>query len=191
VKVKTTCDSIDITDTLCEIIVKNASRCDVILAPEYGFLPKGCPLHASDYKKYQKLFQEVSQGCSSLIIPGTFFWQDAGIARNTACAFSEGQLLCEYHKLRDAGDSDVARKARLTYVQGTQEAVFSWHDYTIGMEICADSAAIFYAREKACLDFLLLLSAGYPTVDLRALHHQRFALVNDGSYVYHNIIKKL
>lgn len=141
---------------------------DVVIAPEWFFVPKGRFYSEREYRTLVKKLRETSKGFSGLIVPGTIAWKDGeGNYRNTALALSNGRILKEYDKRHDGDDHSFASRRGIRWKAGGTDSLFTWRGLRVGLEVCRDHrvAGLLWdltERGQPMVDLQLVVSAGVP-----------------------------
>lgn len=144
------------------------SNADVVMAPEWFFVPDGRFFTADEFDDLCSKLQQMSAGSDRLLVPGTIAWvDDDGGYHNTALAFADGKLLKRCDKRHDGDDIDFAQQHGATYARGEGDAVFAWRGLTVGLEVCRDhgDATLRWDLEHAggdrrTVDVQLVVSSG-------------------------------
>lgn len=154
---------------------------DVLVGPEYSFFLEK-PATKDEFEKALKELAEKSRGKKTLLLPGTFLWQDErNNMYNTLPVVQDGKLVFSYDKKHDGGDGGIAKKFNMRYATGNGKGVFEWQGMRIGVEICADHGDLREGGEKQ-LDLQILVSAGMSLFDYSiVLKDYGYALRCDGS----------
>jgi hypothetical protein len=125
--------------SLLEKALKTAGDVDVLLAPEWLFVPKGRLHTAAEAEAIIAKLKELSAGRDGLLVPGTIAWvDDDGGYHNTAVALSDGEVTKRVDKQHDGDDVAFAKDHGATYARGDGHSVFVWRDRRVGLEICRD-----------------------------------------------------
>lgn len=102
---------------------------DIIIAPEYNFLPATGPVDEEEKDGIVARLLEHSNGKDTLLFPGTIVWKgENGVMKNAMPVIHDGKVLLEYVKMRDGGEDTLAKRHGLTPSYGND----------FGLEICAD-----------------------------------------------------
>ncbi len=162
--------------------------CTMVVAPEYSFFPATGPLSEFEYRDYLKKLHAITKGSSALVIPGTLMWKKKGHLHNSTSIFSDGELVYEYHKMRDGGESCIATRFGLIPHYGEAIGLFSWNGLKVGIEVCADYGMLAVNGVRDC-DVLFFISCGiyYPAVP--CVRKGGYAIVTDGAWMVYDIIK--
>lgn len=159
------------------IALLGASRDDIIIAPEYDFLPKAGPMSRKEKDRRLKKLKEASKGKDILLFAGSFIWIDKnGKMHNTAPVIYDGDVLLEYDKRRDGGEWSIAERHKLKAVYGEKPGLFEWKGFSFGVEICADHGMLKERNEARDLDFHVLVSCG------RTLDENSDIVAREGGY---------
>lgn len=164
------------------VLEQACKTADVVVAPEW-FLHM-YPI-ALDAHQRNELYEKLGKlSAKSLLIPGTFYAQEGTKAFNRAAIFSHGELLFEYDKTWDAGDSRKVEQIReltneeLTYESAQAPGTFTWNGLSSGIEICADHGMLSERRKK--LDLYFLICAGTKILKSRtAVSKSGYAFYSD------------
>ncbi len=154
---------------------------DIVVAPEYSFLPKKGPLNQEELNSLLEILKQSNQ--NALIIPGTFVWYENDSMYNTCYVVHKRQVIAEYHKIREGGESRIAYIHNLIPCFGSQTCYFEFRGLKIGIEICADFGSLIKAGFSD-LDLAFLVSYSNSNADLtfQSLKNGGYVVVNDGDY---------
>ena len=120
------------------LIALSEVPCDILIAPEYYFMHKGSPYSAIQRQETIHAILEASAGQKTLIVPGSFFWEDGKNSHNTTTVISDGKILCEYAKRNDADDSKIGKYFGYEWMPGNASNQFRWKDIEASVQICCD-----------------------------------------------------
>ncbi len=172
------------TQTLLETILGagNSGLYDIVVAPEYSFLPESGPLTEQEVNHYLELFKEASKN-GTLIIPGTFVWQKEGRMFNSCFVLYNGEIIHRYDKMKDGGDSTISAMHSLTPYFGTTVGTFDWEGLKIGVEICKDGGVLI-EHGITDRDLVFLVSCGNSSSNqtMNAVRIGGYGIVVDGSF---------
>ncbi len=175
------------TDPKIFSLIKEASTSgehDIVVAPEYSFLPPTGPLSVPELSEYLQLFRESSN--ETFIIPGTFIWKEDGILRNSCYAFYNGEIIHQHNKIKDGGERELAEKYGLRYQTGESLLPFTWKGLKLGIEICkeVESLALDGVRD---LDLVFLISCGnyHLEYSMTAVHKKGCGVLADGAQEFY------
>jgi len=190
VKMRTSDNGSDM-DRIFQVIKKAclSGDYDLIVAPEYNFLPKKGPLSLDEMTSYAEELAELSNGRGTVLVPGTFVWKSGKDMANTALVLHGGELKYHYTKMRDGGESGIAQEHGLNPVFGKQLGVFELLGYKWGIEICADMGSLSSNGVKN-LDISLMVSCGISSVNMNPVREGGYGIVVDGNQVFCNVKKK-
>ena len=115
-------------------------RADVIIGPDYSLnydLSRPNTLEERD-----AVFSQIAEFCQDsepLIIPGTMSYPLGEGMLHAAPVFRGGNLSLEFLKKRDNGESQLAERAGLTFIRGSNSGNrISLDGLTFAVEICGD-----------------------------------------------------
>jgi hypothetical protein len=132
---------VDAPLALLERSLAAAGDVDVLLAPEWLFVPEGRLHTAAEADDIIAALCALSAGRDGLLVPGSIAWvDDDGGYHNTAVALCDGAVLKRLDKAHDGDDIDFARAHGATYARGEGDGVFTWRGRRVGLEICRDHA---------------------------------------------------
>lgn len=143
----------------------NKYNLDIFLGPEWLFVPKQRLYSESEKENMVNELLSGTKERSTLIIPGTIMWEDEKYYYNSAPVISGGELLGEYYKILSGGTHGRAhaRHCEKTWYGGKGPGLYTWRDYAIGVEICADHGLLkekLDKNEDPLLDLYFLSSCG-------------------------------
>lgn len=155
------------------------SDLDILVGPEYIFA-QGAPLTVEERDTLYKTLAESTEGHNTLVMPGSCFWQENGVIRNTMPIFHNGKLIGHYDKMSDALESCVAENNGLKYQRGQEPGLFSFKGLDIGVEICADYGTL-YKSGVSDLDLYILSSCGISLLPYNnATHENGYRMASNG-----------
>lgn len=143
--------------TLCNLI-DCYPKLDILLAPEWYFIPVEGGMHSADsFQTLKKILEITTSGKEMLLIPGTIAWlerennnnvsaskrkwsssKSKEFYRNTALVISNGKTILSYSKRTEGGDYNFARRYGVEWQPGEESGGFYWRKLKCGLEICAD-----------------------------------------------------
>lgn len=183
-----------IVETIGEYISKH--ELDVFMGPEWLFVPKN-RLYKKEEKDYiVSRLVKTTEGKDVFVVPGTMMWEDENYCYNTAPIIADGKLLDEYKKRTDGGSIALAKdkKCKKRYRRGTEYGYYSWRDYKIGVEICADNGDLKdFLDEKngPYPDLYMLTSCGMTLGSYSSpIRMGGYALNSDGYYKVSGVSKR-
>lgn len=187
VAARTSCNGTD-TNRIKDVILAAArtGSYDIILAPEYSFLPESGPLTKKELDRHLYDFKDASR-TGSLIIPGTFVWNMDGTMLNSCFAYHKGKETLCYHKRKDGGDTKIASKYNLKAQFGKLPGYTDWEGFRIGVEICEDSGTL-YKSDIDDRDIVFLISCGISSMgdSIKSTRKGGYVIVADGALrAYH------
>jgi len=152
---------------------------DIVVAPEYSFLPPPGPLQVPELSDYLQLFKESSN--ETLIIPGTFIWKEDGKLRNSCYAFYNGEIIHQHSKIKNGGEIKLAEKYGLQYQPGDSLRPFTWKGLKLGIEICAEVESLARSGVRD-LDLVFLIACGMNRLEysMAAVHQKGYGVLADG-----------
>jgi hypothetical protein len=162
----------------------DSKKCDIILAPEYSFLPRGSLLSIDQVEQYKKRFKKLSEN-DILIVPGTFVWYEDSTQYNTAFGFYKGQELFKYTKKTEGGEIVIANSNDLEPAYGLLESekqVFDYEGFKVGVEICVDAGDLKKKEDVSDLDLVLLISCGWGSLkeSMQSIRHRGYGVMVEG-----------
>jgi hypothetical protein len=149
-------DMVSILNSVLE--ASSSKKYDIVVAPEYSFSPEEGLISEEGKDVYVETFRKASEN-GTMIIPGTFVWQNGNEMFNTAYVFYDGKVIHRYDKMRDAFEGGIAERNNLVLSLGQELGVFQWAGLNVGIEICAD-AGILGASGIKDRDLVFLISCG-------------------------------
>ncbi len=185
-------------DELVEMIGEYISKhnLDVFMGPEWLFVPKKRLYQAEEKDDLVSKLVKTTEGRNILSVPGTMMWEDERYCYNSAPIIVDGKLLDEYKKRTDGGSISIAKEKNCekTYCRGIKYGLYSWRNYKIGVEICADHGHLKDHLDKEKIsypDLYMLTSCGmtlgsYST----AVKMNGYALNSDGYYKVSGVSKR-
>lgn len=124
---------------LLEQALTRAPDADVIMGPEWLFVPEGRFYSAAEAESLIDQLAALSARTEALFVPGSIAWvDDDGGYHNTALAFEKGHVLKRYDKRNDGDDISFAKAHGATYARGNTDSLFQWRGRTVGLEVCRD-----------------------------------------------------
>lgn len=146
---------------LLERALAEAPDLDILIGPEWFFVPPGGVYSAREYAALRRALAALSAGREVLLVPGTIARTAAGKYRNTALALDRGDVLLEYDKRTDGGDTRLGADVGLAWQHGRGAGTFSWRGHAVGLEVCMDhSVGVLRLDEVQGLDLQIVVSAG-------------------------------
>lgn len=154
---------------------------DIVVAPEYSFMPSTGPLSRTELDRYLDFFKEASTS-GTLIIPGSFIWQQNGMLYNSCFFIQNGKVIYQYEKNIDGGEDSIAKRFNLKPSYGTHLGTFDWDGLKMGVEICADGG-ILSGSGVHDRDILFLISCGNDCLrdSMYAVRQGGYGIVAEGS----------
>jgi len=158
---------------------------DIITAPEYAFRGKRFYQRLSEKQKdgYLNQIIEASRGKNSLIVPGTFFWEDHLNSFNTCYVIVNGELK-SYNKINltqsDTNTSD-GKQIRRPFKTGEKPIKLDWQNYIVGIEICSDYGRLHNRHDTDDLDIHILVARDFQDkIHVRGLKEKGILIYNEG-----------
>lgn len=140
---------------------------DILIGAEYVFFPRQPLTREERDERFDVMRQLSVEHPDTLLMPGTYIWQEDGQLHNTLPVFRGGELVCTYDKQNPAnaehwmeGDHD------LEYTPEKSDGVLEYRSLSVGMEICYDHSA-HTLRDKGVrdLDLQVLVANGKEFID--------------------------
>ena len=115
---------------------------DILVGSEYAFFPH-VPLTREEKDARFEQVRLISAGHpDTLLLPGTFIWQEDSKLHNTLPMFYGGELVRTYDKQNPAnGENWVAGQHDLDYEANDTPGTFTHKGLSMGVEICYDHSA--------------------------------------------------
>ncbi len=136
----------------------------MIVAPEYSYFPMRC-LTAEEKEHYQEELKVLSTGKRTLLIPGSFIWTPDGTTLvNTTSGICNGQVLFEYQKRHNGGESEIAKTLGKSARFGNTPGFFTWNNRSGIVDICVDHANSAYQEN---VDLHIVIASGYVMEEVR------------------------
>lgn len=189
VQTATSCRGSDYSSIIKKIeTAVSKSSYDLIVAPEYSFVPKSRVFDESEKDELLEQVVSSSKGYDTLIVPGTFLWQKNKELRNTAYFVKGGKIVYAYDKIRDGGEESLALEYGLGFKCGSVLGCFNHLSLKIGVEICADGGILFEHKVED-RDLLILLSCGvgFTAAYAKTAEYAKFTIINDGNKFYSKV----
>ena len=144
---------------------------DVLVGSEYAFFPN-VPLTREEKDERLEQMREISaEHPDTLLLPGTYIWQEADKLHNTLPVFHKGEMIYSYDKQNPAnGENWVASQHGLHYQAEKSRGVLEHRGLSIGLEICYDHSCYeLSGKDVEDLDLQFLVANGKHFIESAAV----------------------
>ncbi|MDP7491559.1 MAG: hypothetical protein QGG26_01210 [Candidatus Undinarchaeales archaeon] len=144
---------------------------DVLVGSEYSFFPH-VPLTREEKDERLEQMREISEEHpDTLLLPGTYLWQEGGKLHNTLPVFHKGEIVYSYDKQNSAnGENWVAEQHGLEYEAEKSRGVFEHRGLSMGLEICYDHSCYeLSGKDVEDLDLQFLVANGKNFIESAAV----------------------